>query len=95
MTPSPFYPLSRADGADFQAMRGSSDYFNQFAIHHGGQRTDHETKPGSAPKMTRSIRSAHALLNPTEIAVVHAGACKLADRVRAIPAEQVFATVAR
>ena len=66
-------------------------------VHRDGQLTGYEIKRNSAPKMTRSIHSALALLNPTEIVVVHAGerAYELADRVRAIPAAQMFATLAR
>ena len=47
--------------------------------------------------MTGSIRSAVALLHPTEIVILHVGECayELADRVRAIPAEQIFASLTR
>ena len=66
-------------------------------VHRDGRLTGYEIKRSSAPKTTRSIRSALALLNLTEIVVVHAGerAYALADRVRAIPAEQMFAGLAR
>ena len=66
-------------------------------VHRAGRLTGYEIKRSSAPKMTRSIRSAIELLNPTEIVVVHAGerSYELADRVRAAPAAQVFAELAR
>lgn len=66
-------------------------------VHRDGRLTGYEIKRSSVPKMTRSIHSALALLNPAEIVVIHAGerAYELADRVRAIPAEQMFASLAR
>ena len=66
-------------------------------VHRDGQLAGYEIKRSSAPKMTRSIRSALELLNPTEVVVVHAGerAYDLADRVRAVPAEEMFASLVR
>ena len=66
-------------------------------VHQDGRLTGYEIKRSSAPKLTRSIRSALMHLDPTEIVVIHAGerAYELADRVRAVPVKQVFADLAR
>ena len=66
-------------------------------VHRDGRLTGYEIKRSSAPKMSRSIRSALELLDPTEIVVLHAGerAYELSDRVRALPAEQALAELAR
>ena len=66
-------------------------------VHRDARLTGYEIKRSSAPKLTRSIRSALNLLDLTEIVVVHAGerAYELADRVRAVPADRMFAELAR
>ncbi len=65
-------------------------------VHRDGRLTGYEIKRTSAPKLTRSLRSAMEALGPEEILVVHAGerTYPLADRIRAIPAARLFAEIA-
>lgn len=65
-------------------------------VHRDGRLTGYEIKRTSAPRLTRSMRSAMEAISPDEIVVVHAGerAYPLADRIRAVPAADLFADLA-